>query len=459
MAPSGLFAARPALIRALNEQLLLDHIRSSGPYSRADLARVSGLSKPTVSLALANLERAGLIRLAGQRTGLPGRTALLYEVRPEAGFVLGLDIGLRYLRGAVADLAGEVRARRSVPVHATTVADRVAELVALADELCAGAGITRAEIIQTVVGSPGVYDPQRNLMALTGGLPGWDRPEALAGLRTAFGPALAIENDVDAAALAERALGVGQEADNFAFVHVGSGVGMGLVLGGRLHRGVHGVAGEIAFMPLGRDPRAWRDTEAGAGSLAGSMAGSDAGSLAGPWAGSLAGSLAGPLAGPLAGSRDGSGADDERVAARPEGVIIDPAEARRRGTLEIAAGADGIVRAARLAGLTGLATPQAVFEAAAAGDERAAAVMSDEARLVAAAICCVIAVVDPSLIVLGGGIGQAPGFAEAVTRALEEIAPVLPDVKVSALGTDVVVDGCLAEATAMAWTQLIASLP
>ena len=222
-ASGGLSAARPALIRALNEQLLLDHIRSSGPYSRADLARVSGLSKPTVSLALANLERAGLVRLAGQRTGMPGRTALLYEVRPEAGFVLGLDIGLRYLRGAVADLAGEVRARLSVPVHAATVGDRVAELVELADELCARAGITRAEVTQTVVGSPGVFDPQRNLMALTGGLPGWDQPEALAGLRAAFGPALEIENDVDAAALAERALGVGQETDNFAFVHVGSG--------------------------------------------------------------------------------------------------------------------------------------------------------------------------------------------------------------------------------------------
>ena len=94
-------------------------------------------------------------------------------------------------------------------------------------------------------------------MALTGGLPGWDQPEALAGLRAAFGPALAIENDVDAAALAERALGVGQEADSFAFVHVGTGIGMGLVLGGRLHRGVHGVAGEIAFLPLGGDPPAW----------------------------------------------------------------------------------------------------------------------------------------------------------------------------------------------------------
>jgi predicted NBD/HSP70 family sugar kinase len=161
----------------------------------------------------------------------------------------------------------------------------------------------------------------------------------------------------------------------------------------------------------------------------------------------------------LGGSSPGFAADGERAAASPPGVIIDPAEARRRGTLEIAAGADGIVRAARRAGLTGLATPQAVFEAAAAGDDRAAAVMADEARLVAAAICCVIAVVDPSLIVLGGGIGQAAGFAEAVTKALEEIAPVLPEVKVSALGTDVVVDGCLAEATAMAWTQLIASLP
>ena len=419
MPPSGLVAARPALIRALNEQLLLDHIRSSGPYSRADLARVSGLSKPTVSLALANLERAGLIRLAGQRTGLPGRTALLYEVRPDAGFVLGLDIGLRYLRGAVADLAGEVLARLSVPVHAATITDRVAELVELADELCARAGITRAQVTQTVVGSPGVYDPQRDLMALTGGLPGWDQPEALAGLRAAFGPGLWIENDVDAAALAERALGVGREADNFAFVHVGTGVGMGLVLGGRLHRGVHGVAGEISFLPIGGDPPAWGDPDSGLSVVA----------------------------------------DGERVTAGPEGVIIDLAEARRRGTLEIAAGADGVVRAARLAGLAGPGTARGVFEAAAAGDKRAAVAVAGEARLVAAAICCVIAVVDPSLIVLGGGIGQAPGFAEAVTAALAEIAPVLPEVKVSALGTDVVVDGCLAEAAAMAWTQLISALP
>ena len=108
-----LFAARPSLIRAMNEQLLLEHIRQRGPCSRAELARVSGLSKPTVSLALDNVERAGLVRIAGQRTGVPGRSARLYEIRPDAGLVLGLDIGHDYVRGAIADLSGEIRARKA----------------------------------------------------------------------------------------------------------------------------------------------------------------------------------------------------------------------------------------------------------------------------------------------------------------------------------------------------------
>ncbi|MFZ0162406.1 MAG: ROK family protein, partial [Trebonia sp.] len=246
-------AARPPLIRAMNEQLLLDRIRLSGPYSRADLARVSGLSKPTVSLALANLERAALVREAGQRTGVPGRSALLYEVRPDAGFVLGLDIGHQFLRGALADLSGEIRIRSSRKASASSVSGRVAELVALADDICAEGGIPRDRVTQTVIGSPGVYDPRRDAMALTGGMPGWNRPAALAGLREAFGPGLAVENDVDAEALAERAHGHGQGADSFAFVHVGSGIGMGLVIDGKLHRGAHGVAGEIAFLPLADD--------------------------------------------------------------------------------------------------------------------------------------------------------------------------------------------------------------
>ena len=386
-------AARPQLIRELNEQLLLSHIRQLGPCSRADLARMSGLSKPTVSLALANVERSGLVRIAGQRTGVPGRSARLYEIWPDAGFALGLDIGLQYLRGALADLTGEIRARASARARASSVAGRVAQLSRLADELCADAGVDRGAITQTVIGSPGVYDPRRNAMALTGQLSGWSRPAVLDGLRAEFGQNLVVENDVDAAALAEQAHGHGREFASFAFVWIGTGIGMGLVLDGRLHRGVHGVAGEIAFMPIS------------------------------------------------------------------EGLGADPGDARKRGALEAAASAQAVVRAARRAGMRGLVSARRVFTAAARGDERAAAVVAQEARLVAKAVCSVVTVVDPELVVLGGGIGQAPGFAAAVTDELRQLAPVLPEVRVSALGTDAVVDGCLASGTELAWQQLLALLP
>jgi predicted NBD/HSP70 family sugar kinase len=392
----ALVAARPSLIRAMNEQLLLEHIRQRGPCSRAELARVSGLSKPTVSLALDNVERAGLVRIAGQRTGVPGRSARLYEIRPDAGLVLGLDIGHEYVRGAIADLSGEIRARQSLRARATSVRGRVAELVGLADMLCESAGASRPAITQTVIGSPGVYDPRRNAMKFTGGLRGWDRPAALAGLREAFGPSLVMENDVDAAALAERALGHGRDVDHFAFVHIGTGIGMGLILGGQLLRGAHGVAGEIAFLPLSGGP--------------------------------------GP---------------DEHA---------DEQEARRRGTLEMAASASGVVRAARSGGMRGPVSARRVFAAAAAGDERAMAVVAEEARLIAQTICAVITVVDPDLVVLGGGIGRAPGFAEAVTAELEPIAPVMPDIRVSALGTDAVVDGCLAAGTELAWARVMTTV-
>jgi predicted NBD/HSP70 family sugar kinase len=390
---NGGSAARPQLIRALNEQLLLDHIRSNGPCSRADLARSSGLSKPTVSLALANVERAGLVRRAGRRTGVPGPAARLYEIRPDAGFVLGLDVGRRFLRGALADLAGTVRAKTSRRTRAAGALGRVAELVGLADTLCESAGLSRNQVTQVLIGSPGIYDAASDTITLPGLLGGWARPAVLAELRDAFGPGLMVENDVDAAALAERAHGHGRDARNFAFVHVGTGIGMGLVLDGRLHRGAHGVAGEIAFLPFS----------------------------------------------------DGRGASEKDI--------------RRRGSLEAAASAAAVVRAARRAGIRGPVSARRVFALAAQGDERARAVVTEEALLVAKAICAIVMVADPALIVLGGGIGQAPGFAAAVTAQLRALAPVMPEVRASALGAEAVISGCLAAGIERAWQRLTAELP
>lgn len=385
----GAAAARPQLIREINEQVLLDHIRRSGPISRTELAGLTGLSKPTVSAALSSLERTGLVHVTGQRTGVPGPAARLYEVRPEAGFVLGLDVGREYLRGGIADLSGTVRSRLSVRTKAGDAMARIQELVDLTATLAAEAGIEVTQLTQTVLGSPGVYDPRLDALTLTGRLSGWDSPATLAALRERFGPSLMIENDVDAAAIAERAHGHGRDVDSFAFVSVGTGIGMGLVLDGKLRHGSHGVAGEIGYLPF----------------------------------------------------TEGSGSD--------------PRDARKRGGFDASASAAAVVRAARRAGVRGASTAEKVFAAAVRGDPLAASVVAEEALLVAKAVCTVITVVDPDLVVLGGGIGQAPGFLEAVTKQLRQLAPVMPEVKASVLGTETVVAGCLAAGLDRAWKTLV----
>jgi predicted NBD/HSP70 family sugar kinase len=144
------------------------------------------------------------------------------------------------------------------------------------------------------------------------------------------------------------------------------------------------------------------------------------------------------------------------IAEGPSRDVADD-EVRKRGTLEAVGSAAAIVRAGRKAGLPAQSARQ-VFAAAAAGGKRAATIVAVEARLVAKAICAIIAVVDPGLVVLGGGIGQAPGFAAAVSTELAQIAPVLPELRVSALGTSAVVDGCLASGADLAWRRLTAQL-
>jgi predicted NBD/HSP70 family sugar kinase len=268
-------------------------------------------------------------------------------------------------------------------------------LIKPADGICAAPD--RLTITQTVLGSPAVNYHWRDAISPPGCLTGWDKPAVLADLRSAFGHDLVVENDTDAAALAEREHGHGREVPSFALVSIGTGIGMGLVLGGKLHRGVHGVAGEIAFLPITDGPGVGR---------AGSAAGQDA---------------------------------------------------SKRGTLEAAGSAAAIVAAARQAGLR-VSSARDVFAAADAGDERAAAIVATEARLVAKAICAIVTVVDPGLIVLGGGIGRAPGFAAVVTSELRGISPVLPEIKVSALGTSAVVDGCLASGADLAWQRLTSQL-
>jgi predicted NBD/HSP70 family sugar kinase len=245
--------ATPRLLRRLNERTLLAHLRRVGPRSRAQLARDTGLSKPTVSLALANLERAGLARTVGELASSRGRAAILYAPDPTAGYVVGIDVGRDWVRVAAADLAGAIVARTDARNRARSGVALVRRVAELAHEVVAEAGLTWAQVAHTVVATPGVFDLESGRLEHAPNLPAWGRPGVMDELHEALPPSVAFENDANLAALGEGAYGSGRGASTFVYVAVGSGLGTGIVIDGELYRGAHGVAGEVAYVPITGD--------------------------------------------------------------------------------------------------------------------------------------------------------------------------------------------------------------
>jgi predicted NBD/HSP70 family sugar kinase len=253
---------QPRLLRAINERALLETLRRVGPSSRPQLARMAGLSKPTVSLALANLEGAGLVRPVGPATPSLGRTAMLYEVDPTAGYVVGIDIGRAWIRIAAADLAGQIVARRDERNRERSATALVRMVSEVAHGVVAAAGLTWEQVAHTVVGGPGVFDPDSDRLLLAPNLPGWSRPGLMSSLREALPPSVALDNDANLAAVGERSYGSGRDADTFVYVSIGTGIGMGIIIDGELYRGAHGAAGEVAYLPLPGDGDAGADRDA-----------------------------------------------------------------------------------------------------------------------------------------------------------------------------------------------------
>jgi predicted NBD/HSP70 family sugar kinase len=263
--------ATPTLLRDLNERTVLETIRAGSPISRAEISRRSGISKPTVSLALESLLQADLVREATERPDGPGYGALYFEPVAEAAVVLGLDLGARFVRGAVCDLAGEVRARQDVELTVAEVAEAVEAIERLRSSLLETSGLDRNRIDGVVVGVPGVVEQGTGLLRLAENVAGLEGRAFASELQSALDLPVRLENDVNLAALGEQWRGVARGVDDFVFLSIGTGVGAGVVLDGELHRGRHGAAGEIDFALIafdGVDPAAPQVSE-----LAGELVG------------------------------------------------------------------------------------------------------------------------------------------------------------------------------------------
>jgi predicted NBD/HSP70 family sugar kinase len=386
----------PNLMREINERSLLSALQTSGPATRPHLAKLTGLSKPTVSLAMANLEHAGLVCQLGQSGGGRGPAASVYAENEKAGLILAIDLSQGGVHGALADLAGNVLQRSDQSGPLRNYNALLAALDRATDRL-REAVPTGLDIVQTVVAISGVYDHRRNELRFAALTPGGSGGNLLSELQRRYGPALLIENDANLAAIGEHDAGNAQGIDDFVFLMVDAGLGMGVLLNGQLHRGAHGSAGEIAYLPIGQPPRVGK-----------------------------------------------------APAARPPRP-----DSERRGPAEQAISDEAILTIAREAGLTEAKQTSDVIDAARTGNVAALRAVQEVANHLAKAIAATCAVLDPQRVILGGALGRNfDVLRKPLQRSLALVTPLEIELVATALGDDAVLRGAIAIAQAPARASL-----
>jgi predicted NBD/HSP70 family sugar kinase len=242
-----------SLVRAVNEDRVLDAVLNRGPISRSDLGRLLGLSKPTVSSIMNGLEEAGLVKVEGSQASGLGRPATLYTLNPQAGYVIGLDLDGAHVRAILADLYGDVAHFVSSPVDARTPASILDQIAGIKQQLVDATGIDAGLVRAAAVGVPGILDADLHRARATYNIPALSELDLQADLGRALGVPVHVENDVNLAAVGEGWRGGAVGFRNFVVIAIGTGVGMGIVLDGELYRGPSGAAGEIDFLPLALD--------------------------------------------------------------------------------------------------------------------------------------------------------------------------------------------------------------
>ncbi|MGW1667930.1 ROK family transcriptional regulator [Streptomyces sp. NPDC002324] len=247
----------PSLLRRINSAVVLHALRATDHATLTEITRVTGLSRPTVEGVVEGLVEAGLVVEQAAEEGAArrqGRPARHYRFRAEAGHLLGLDVGSHQVTALLADLDGRVLGSLSREIsEAASADDRLERLRSTVAELLRRSGVSRASLRAVGVGSPGVIEAD-GAVRLCAALPEWTGLNLGERLSRSFKCPVLVENDANAAAVAEHWKGAAAESDDVVFVLAGLSPGAGSLIGGRLHRGYGGAAGEIgALHLLGRE--------------------------------------------------------------------------------------------------------------------------------------------------------------------------------------------------------------
>ena len=382
----------PSLLRAINDRAALELLLERGPLTRAQLGEMTGLSKVTASQLVERLEERHLVARVGELAGGRGPNAQLYAVVPSSAYVVGVEVGPRQVVAASADITGAVTGRVEVTTHGAD--DPVGAVHSAVIEAASHAQAPWERVRRIVLGTPGLVDPSTGDIAFAFDLPHWHHG-LLAALRADLDRPVTFENDVNLAAVAEARVGAARGIDDFVLVWIGRGVGLAVVLGGRLHRGAAGAAGEIGYLPVPGEPVL----------------------------------------------------DDARVR-HPHGVT----------GFQSTVSSETVRTLARAHGFRASTAGDALKAAEAAG-ERGEPVLTELARRVALGVVSVCVVLDPALVVLAGEVGTAGGHALAarVQDQVARLAPVSPRVVATQVGHDPVLHGALLTAVEATREEVFAS--
>jgi len=337
---SDIAPGTPSWLRERNDRTALTLLLEHGALTRTRLGELTGLSKPTAAQMVSRLERAGLIEPVGEVSAGRGPNAISYGVRADRLHGVAIDIRERTIAATLVDALD-----RDHPVVEVDTRDRdrtpEGDIQFAIEAATSAAGVDPDSVAIVCIGVQAAISLDGDTLSFTDTLPGWPELGARRRIEDALGLDVLLDNDVNLAAVAERASGVARDVSSFALVWMGDGLGLAIDLGGALHRGATGSAGEIGYLPV---PRPAADLDPGAEDLTDLLGGTAVMTLRGV-----------PIDDPdgLAGALRGLADDDRALAALADRVALGvvPVLAVLDPELVVLGGPTGLAGGERLAGL------------------------------------------------------------------------------------------------------------
>lgn len=391
-------ARGPHVLRQINFGAVLRAVRDHSPARVADLMQATGLSRPAVTRAVAELREAGLVADVDETAQvLMGRPAQWIRFRAEVGHVVGVDVGSHKVVAMVADLAGKVIASRQVTIGAGATGVQLLQSVReTISEALAKADLTGDDVWAIVVGTPGIVEQGSGEVLLAPGIPGLAHLPVLGELQKLTTAPVLVENDINLAVLGERWCGAAIGSDSLVFVHWGVRIGAGIIIDGKPYRGAHGAAGELGFADVFSAPDAPDPV---------------------------------PALGAATSGLSEQGSFEQLVGTQ--------------AITELA----GVHNASSQPGDASQDVVAALFAAATEGDEAALEVVDRIAIRFARGLATLLLVLDPSEVVIGGGLSRAgETLLAAIERHLRPRILAAPRLVLSDLGGDAVALGAVRRA-------------